>query len=309
MEPKRAVKSSLSQEDPPAAPAPGRPREVAETPNRRLGHPLSRALVDRLIASPVTPNQVSVSSVLAAAAGAACYLWLAWPWGAFCGLACWFVWHVLDGADGDLARRTGRASPFGELVDGVCDHASQALLYLAFAIILQRTLGGWAWALAAVAALSHFAQANAYETGRKTYRRWVYGAPWMRQDLERLSPAKRVLGRLYMAISNLVSPAERELEVAMGPLLAAGGQDAQRAASLYRDQQAALVRRSAILGGNARTIAAFLSMLLARPLWFFLYEIVVLNLALAVVVVWRGRRNRELAAMLQAGDQAASAPN
>ena len=309
MEPMRAVKSTLSQEDPPAASAPGRPAEIEETTNRRLVHPLSRALVDRLIRSPVTPNQVSVSSVLAAAAGAACYLWLAWPWGAFCGLACWFVWHVLDGADGDLARRTGRASPFGELVDGVCDHASQALLYLAFAIILQRSLGGWAWALAAAGALSHFAQANAYETGRKTYRRWVYGAAWMRQDLERLSPVQRVLGRLYMAISNLVSPGERELEAAMAPLIATGGQSAQRAASLYRDQQAPLVRRGAILSGNARTIAAFLSMLAGGPLWFFLYEIVVLNLALAVVVIWRGRRNRELAAMLLAGDQAASAPN
>ena len=50
-------------------------------------------------------------------------------------------------------------------------------------------------------------------------------------------------------------------------------------------------------------------MLAGGPLWFFLYEIVVLNLALAVVVIWRGRRNRELAAMLLAGDQAASAPN
>jgi hypothetical protein len=70
-----------------------------------------------------------------------------------------------------------------------------------------------------------------------------------------------------------------------------------------------LVRRSAILGGNARTIAAFLSMLAGGPLWFFIYEIVLLNLTLAVVVILRSRRNRQLATMLQAGDQAASAPN
>jgi phosphatidylglycerophosphate synthase len=31
-------------------------------------------------------------------------------------------WHVLDGADGDLARMTGRASPQGELFDGICDY-------------------------------------------------------------------------------------------------------------------------------------------------------------------------------------------
>ena len=102
-------------------------------------------------------------------------------WSRLLGLAFWFVWHVLDGADGDLARRTGRASPVGELVDGVCDHVSQGLIYVAFALLARRGLGGWAWMLALAAAASHFLQANAYETGRKAYRHGVHGAAWMRQ--------------------------------------------------------------------------------------------------------------------------------
>ena len=89
-----------------------------------------------------------MASVFAAAAAAAiCYARPAWPLSAFGGLPLMFAWHVLDGADGDLARRTGRASPNGELVDGICDHVSQVLIYVAFAFILQRSLGGWAWAI------------------------------------------------------------------------------------------------------------------------------------------------------------------
>ena len=182
------MKSIASSSERPRDPAPGRPAEIEEPTNLYLVHPLSRALVNRLIQTPVTPNQVSVASVAMAGAAAVCYAQLAWPSNAFAGLAFQFAWHVLDGADGDLARRTGRASTVGELVDGICDHASQGLIYIAFALILMHAqwpiaLGKWAWAVAAGGALSHFVQANAFETGRKGYRRWVYGATWIRQDL------------------------------------------------------------------------------------------------------------------------------
>jgi len=189
---------------------------------------------------------------------------------------------VLDGADGDLARRTGRASPIGELVDGVCDHVSQAILYVAFAIMAQRTLGGWAWALALGAGLSHFVQANAYESGRKTYRRWVYGAPWMRQ-----ASAGGPLAALYLAVSRVTSPGEAAVEAAFGePDVAARAR--------YRTLFAPLVKASGLLGGNLRTLAAFLAVLAERPAWFFVFELTVLNLVLAWAVVARARRNARL---------------
>jgi len=279
----------------------GRPSEIEATTNRLLVHPVSRALVDLLVLTPITPNQVSVASVFAAAAGAACYVALAWPWNALAGLACQFGWHVLDGADGDLARRTGRASPIGELVDGVCDHASQGLLYVAFAIVLQRSLGGWAWALGWAAALSHFVQANAYETGRKTYRRWVYDAVWMRQSHGASEGAlQRGLGALYLTFSNLANPGEAAIEALLAPRLAGGGAGAERTRAVYRRLYAPLVSASGLFGSNSRTIAAFLSILAGSPLWFFVYEITVLNLLLAVVTVARLRCDAQLAAALAA---------
>ncbi|MBA3810114.1 MAG: CDP-alcohol phosphatidyltransferase family protein [Caulobacteraceae bacterium] len=295
------MESSPLLATPPAGAAPGRPVEIEEATNRYLIHPLSRALVDGLARTHVTPDQVSVASVFMAAAGALCYARLNAPWGAFAGLAFLFAWHVLDGADGDLARRTGRASTSGELVDGVCDHVSQALVYVAFAVILQRTLGLGAWAWAVAAALSHFIQANAYETGRKTYRRWVHGATWMRQNLESLNRSGAVqglLGDLYVGLSVLVSPGEARLEAVMEPRLAAGGETAQALKGHYRRYFAPVVKASAVLGANSRTIAAFLAILANRPLWFFLFEVVALNLALAGFTLWRGRRNRALAAAI-----------
>ncbi|MEO8813275.1 MAG: CDP-alcohol phosphatidyltransferase family protein [Caulobacteraceae bacterium] len=307
---KRAMKSSPASNRPLVPGAPGRPEEIESPTNRRLVHPLSRVLVDRLVHTRVTPNQVSVAGVFLAAAGAICYWRLPWPWAALVGLPFWFAWHVLDGADGDLARRTGRASTSGELVDGICDHLSQALLYVALALVLQRTTGGWAWVLAVAAGASHFLQSNVYETGRKTYRRWVYGTAWMRQGFSGKNPVQAALGGLYLAVSRLASPGEERLEAAAGPILAAGGDGERAMRARYRTMFAPLVKASGVLGGNARTIAAFLSMLAGRPGWFFLFEIVALNLVLVVAIVRRRRLEKTLLDSLGAtAPQAASAPN
>lgn len=280
------------------AQAPGRPNEIEGVTNTWLIHPISRRVVDVLAKTPITPNQVSVASVFFAAAGAASFARLPWPVSAFAGLVLLMAWHVLDGADGDLARRTGRASPIGELVDGVCDHASQATVYIALGWMLAPTMGGWnAAGLAAAAALCHFVQANGYETGRKTYRRWVYGAAWMRQtQTEGGNIFQTLLGGLYIGLSNLMAPGEDALEAALEPKIAAGGDIAAQARAVYRKAHIFIVKRSALLSSNSRTIAAFLAVLVKHPAWFFIYEITALNVVLAVVVALRAARNRALVA-------------
>ncbi len=292
------MKSSASSDSAATESAPGRPTEIEEATNRLLIHPLARALVDRLTATPVTPNQVSIASVFLAGAAAACYGSLIWPLNAFAGFAFQIGWHVLDGADGDLARRTARASTIGELVDGICDHVSQGLIYTAFAIILSRgPLGVLAWPIAFGAALSHFVQANAFETGRKSYRRWVYGAAWIRQTLasaQEPGPFQRLLGGAYLAISGLSDAGAPAVDTAMGARVAQGGALADSAKRLYREIYAPLIRRSAVLSGNSRTIAAFLSLLAGSPMWFFIFEMTALNAALVVLVAWRRRQNGRL---------------
>jgi phosphatidylglycerophosphate synthase len=278
------------------APAPGRPREIEAATNLLFVHPASRALVDRLVNTPLTPNQVSIASVAFAGAAAYAYLTLPWPWAAFAGLACQFVWHVLDGADGDLARRTGRASPIGELVDGVCDHVSQVLIYIAFALILQRSIGMWAWAIAVTAGACHFIQANAYETGRKSYRHWVYGAMWMRQTAGANpsgNPIARGLGSFYLAVSSLADPGGDRVEAAM-----TGHAATQDARQLYRELYQPVVKASGILDSNTRTLAGFASMLVGNPLWFFVFEIVVLNVSLGVLTMRRRQADANLVALL-----------
>ena len=283
--------------------APGRPPELEMASNRLLVHPLSAKLVDILEATPITPNQVSAAGVAMAASAAACLVALRWPWTALGVLGFLTAWHVLDGADGDLARRTGRASPVGELVDGVCDHAAQGLIYVALAVVVQRRIGLAAWPFGLLSAACHFAQANAYESWRKTYRRWGYGAAWMRQTFSPTAVPSaaaegfgRIAARLYLALSNLFLPNEPAIDAAMTALAADEGAGAARLR--YREAYAGLVRRSGALSSNARTLALFVCVFAGRPVWFFGFEIVGLNILLATLILARRSLDRRFVASL-----------
>ncbi len=275
---------------PSPAPAPeivpevARPVELELWSNRRLIHPLSRALAARLASTRVTPNMVSVAGAVMAVAGAAAYTLTPRPWGAFLGLACHYVWHVLDGADGELARRTGRSSPFGELVDGICDYAGRTVMYLALGAYGAAQFGGWVWLLAVVVGASRIVQANFYETVRRQYRRWVYGTSWIRQTLAGpraggTGGVAGALGRLFLALSGRVTPDGAGLDAGMDRAAKSGPTNAEAARAACRSGLAPVVRRAAILSTNAETLAIFLSMLAGSPIYLFAYVAVLLNAA------------------------------
>ncbi|MEO7679478.1 MAG: CDP-alcohol phosphatidyltransferase family protein, partial [Sphingomonas sp.] len=160
---------------------PQRPVEMQDPLNRYFYHPLARKLARALAPTGVSPNMVSVAGGLLVVAAALAYTLLAYPLSVMVGLGLHLSWHVVDGADGDLARMTGRTSPTGELVDGVCDYAGHVFLYIALCFVLDDTLGGWAWGMAALAGASHIAQTNHAESQKRTYLWWAYGVPWLKQ--------------------------------------------------------------------------------------------------------------------------------
>src|SRR6185503_7037945 len=128
------------------------------------------------------------------------------------------------------ARRTGRSSPIGEIVDGVCDHLSHLVLYLTLGFILAGQIGPWGWALTVVSAASRAFQAACYETQRRTYRRWVYGVNWIRQDLGKAEAAAKTGGKLgvrlagiYLGMSRWVRADDSRVEAALARILPGGG--------------------------------------------------------------------------------------
>lgn len=91
--------------------------------------PLSVLLIKPLINSKVKPTTITKISVLASLVG---FFLLAFGQSLEYGLMGWlffFIWAVLDGVDGNLARCTNQCSPLGDLWDTMGGYAAMVLMY------------------------------------------------------------------------------------------------------------------------------------------------------------------------------------
>ena len=283
---------------------PRRPRELQDSLNHYLYHPLAWRLARLLAPTPVTPNMVSVVGGLFVVAAGIVYwrgpVWgLEWPWAPLIGMMLHMTWHVVDGADGDLARLTGRSSPLGELIDGICDYASHVVLYILLVMILAPSLGwGWAWFWALVAGASHIAQANFVEVQRRFYQYWTYGVPWLNnatqadaalfKDKRGVSWILRGFVRGYLRLASGMSPNALTIDAAVSEAIAAdragdGTALARIRAEVQREQRPLLFMLK-FLGPNPRAIVLGIAMLVGSPLWYFVYQSLALNALLAIAV-------------------------
>lgn len=268
--------------------------------NHYLYHPLAWQLARRLAPTPVTPNMVSVFGGLMVVAAGIVYFGIGtfspvWPWGPLLGLVLHMGWHVVDGADGDLARITGKTSPLGELVDGICDYASHIVLYVLLAFVLTRALGpGWAWFWTLAAGGSHIVQSNFVEVQRRFYQYWTYGVPWLnntaRGDKAMFGEKRGLATVLRMFVAGylrLASGMSRNALIIDAEVTRVKDSDPVRLAQIRAEvasEQRPLLFFLKFLGPNPRAIVLGAAMLAGSPLWYFLYQSVVLNLLLAVAV-------------------------
>lgn len=98
--------------------------------SRYLNRPVSRRVARVLAPTRITPNQVSLLSLLIAAATLPLFA-------ADQPIAAALAIHassVVDGVDGDLARLQGTASRFGAIFDASLDRFADALVFLGMAL-------------------------------------------------------------------------------------------------------------------------------------------------------------------------------
>ena len=284
-----------------------RPRELQDPLNFHFYHPLARRLALLLRPTGISPNMVSVMSAVCLCAATACFVGLAWPVNGLAGLFFMLLWHVVDGADGDLARMTGTASPTGELVDGVCDYFGNTVMYFAFAFLADDIWGAWAWILAVAAGASHVLQTNHAETQRRLYLWRAYAVPWLRtaqadEDVvfRRDSWFTRYFGFWavgYLWLSDRFTPRANPIDNA---LARAEGDavETERVRALVRQAYAPTMFLPKLLGANPKTFLIAGAILLGSPIWYFLAMIGPVNLILIVSIVHHKRLAERVAAQL-----------
>ena len=289
---------------------PMRPRELEDTLNHRLYHPLAWQLAKLLARTPLTPNQVSVFGGLTVVCAGLAYTWplwggaalsaVPWPFSAALGMLLHMAWHVIDGADGDLARMTGRSSPYGEMIDGLCDYASHFVLYVLLGMLFASTLGPWTWAITIPAGIAHAVQSAHVESQRRFYLYWVYGKPWLNNARPEGRGPFAWLVALYLRVAQGSTPSALAIDRS---ITAAPGDPArlERLRGLIRAEMPPLLRLERWLGPNSRAIALGLSMLVtASPAAYFVYGGVWMTLLLVLSIVLHNNAWRRLARQIDA---------
>jgi phosphatidylglycerophosphate synthase len=114
---------------------------------------LANALMRPLVATPITPNQITTLSL--ATGLLAGLLYAQGGWAVDLGAACFVLSFWLDHADGELARMTDRTSSFGHYYDRAADGAVLIALFVGMGIgAREGALGAWSIGLGIAAGLA-----------------------------------------------------------------------------------------------------------------------------------------------------------
>lgn len=262
----------------------GRPQTIEDASNRYLIHPLSDLVVKGAMKVGVSPNFVSFLGLACGFLAGILYYQLPQPGYVFSAFLLMVAWHVFDGADGRLARATGKTSAFGRIIDGICDHLVFGFVYIALALHLIET--GYSlsvWWLVVGAGVSHAIQAAGYEERRQKYQRRLEGVGrnQAQDSLLVVNGKKSFWAGLYDMGQKLVAGGDYGLDGRLDELR----RDNPSQADAIVQKTASMVRAWGILNANNRTLLIFLAALLGQPaLYYFAFELIVLNFVLLLLI-------------------------
>ncbi len=244
----------------------------------------------------LSPNAVSILAGVVGGIGGTLLAVDGWDW---LGVALIVGYGVLDSADGQLARLTGRTSEWGRVLDGIAGYVTHVAAYVA---ILVRTLqeGGspWTIVLTVAAGAATIAHAQLYDYHRTSYAAIVVkGRPaGTMTDL----PGGRGLVGLYERTQRGLAGLHPRVEAAIAGR-AEGGVVRDEDRQLYRARFLRLVPAWNVFGDNGRRYGFLVFTALGHLHWYFWY---VLALNVPLVFIWRAQRKADAAFL---ADQTGSA--
>lgn len=202
--------------------------------------------------------------------------------------------NAFDNADGQLARLTKQGSRTGRALDGLADNLVFISVYAH--LCLRSTSGGGShlvWLLALAAGASHSLQSAAADYFRNAYLYFAEGqgraeldaSAALQTEFDRLrwasQPWKKFLLRLYLNYTRqqewLVPCLDKLKRIAIPPndaIIAHG----------YRSASRPLLKWTNLLATNPRMLLLFALLFAGRPVWYFVIELTLFNLVLALLL-------------------------
>lgn len=260
--------------------------------DRIFYRPIGFRIARMLRGTGITPNMVTVISIFVGAGTGFMFYHNNLTY-TIIGILLLVFANILDCVDGQLARLTGIKSAIGRILDGFAGDVWFASIYIGFALRLANDYDTyWFFALAVVSGLSHLVQANItdyYKTLHLYFISKDKGAEF--QTLEQVIAEHKAMKLginktfffLYRGYTLLQIKATPTLQRMLQNLHAKYGDDIpQDVRVAFRKQSSQLMRCVDLLTFNGRTMVMFVIVLTGQVWAYYLYEIIVLNIVLAI---------------------------
>ena len=274
--------------------------EIEEPTNLYVIHPIANRLTYIFRYLQVSPNVVSALGMLCGVLAGLAYFDYQDGRYAVAGFGLMLAWHVMDGADGQLARLTNSQSDVGKVLDGICDYVTFAAVYIGLAARLSQAHGVFVWFVVLVAGGCHAMQAAAYEVQRQEYEFFGYGKPPAEIPTETSSATRnamplmahllRVIHRLYERLQFVTVGSTLSFRTELICRLRSQPEHASAMRRRYRDVFAKPVRHWALLSANYRTLTIFIFATLKVAYCYFFFEVGGLSLVLVLLARLQQKR-------------------
>jgi hypothetical protein len=206
--------------------------------------------------------------------------------------------EIIDSADGQLARMTGRMTELGRVMDGVGDYVRHAAVYIAIAAgMIHRGGDSFVLVWMLLAGISNAIQSQMYDYHRTAYVTVVGKGCAPTNNAGRVPSWIRWLYSGYLTMQGWLTGEHRKVESALVARSVAGRvRDEDRAR--YREYFYRPVRGWNILGSNTGLYALGLLIWLHRVDLFLIFMLLPMNLALIALWFWQRSADRKFLAAL-----------
>ncbi|MDO5035863.1 MAG: CDP-alcohol phosphatidyltransferase family protein [Porphyromonas sp.] len=261
--------------------------------DRIFYRPIGYKIARRLAPTGITPNTITYISILIGVLGGALFYYETPYWAVIIGILLLVSANVLDCVDGQLARLTGIKSEIGRILDGVAGYFWFFTLYIALATRLYHATDSTVWYyIAFLSMASHALQAGITDYYKTIHLRFISsekGAEFetYQEIKERVDAMpngfKKFVSRMYSGytwIQNKLTPSLGEMVLAIREHGSTGDQRLT-----FRKVSMIIMRLLNLLTFNGRTIPLFIIALTGSVQYYFLYEIIFLNIVLGSVIL------------------------
>ena len=245
----------------------------------------------------ITPNQVTLVSIIFGVVAGFCFYFPDLSINAL-GMFLLVIANLHDSADGQLARMTNNKTQLGRILDGLAGNIWFVTIYIA--ICLRLTLQGHPeiWILGAFSGACHVIQATMADYYRNIHLLFIKGKAGSEVDnseelikeFENLPWKKnffrKIMLRFYINYTKQQEFFSGNLQTLLCLIRTTYHNGIPQWLSVeFREKDKGLMKYTNILTFNTRMFMLFFCLLINRPHIYFLFEIIVMNIILAYLIL------------------------